>query len=117
MVRNVSPESDQRLMRIHIATLFNCDAQGRIVSLRRPWSRSGGPPRFFMGRRPDGNVWLFRDDIREDLTRKLEELCRPEPRTKDLMGPQSVALAFRAAFEGPGQQTADDRAPASLVPH
>src|SRR5438876_246856 len=52
-------------MRIHTATLFNCDAHGRIVSLRRPWSRSGNPPRFFMGRRADGNVWLFRYGARQ----------------------------------------------------
>ena len=116
MVGNVSPESDQRLMRIHIATLFNCDAQGRIVSLRRPWSRSGGPPRFFMGRRPDGNVWLFRDDIPEDLTRKLEELCRSEPLTKDLMRPPSVALAIRAALEGHSPVTREYRGPAYLIP-
>src|SRR2546430_4036535 len=116
MVRNVSPEPDQRLMRIHIATLFNCDAQGRIVSLRRPGSRSGGPPGFFMGRRPDGNVWLFRDDIPEDLTRKLEELCRSEPLTKDLMRPPSIALAIRAALEGHGPVTREYRGPAYLIP-
>src|SRR5438552_18728154 len=103
-------------MRSRIAIHFTCDDQGRIDSLRRPWSRSGGPPRFFMGRRPDGNVWLFRDDIPEDLSRKLEELCRSEPLTKDLMRPPSVALAIRAELEGYGPVTREYRGSDYLLP-
>src|SRR5437773_9049050 len=103
-------------MRIHTATLFNCDADGRIVSLRRPWSRSGNPPRFFMGRRPDGNVWLFRDDIPDDLAVKLDELCQSEPLVKDLMLPPSVASAIRAALERRVHVTREYRGPAYLIP-
>src|SRR5207247_7677360 len=103
-------------MRIHTATLFNCDADGRIVSLRRPWSRSGNPPRLFMGRGPDGNVWLFRDDIPDDLARKLDELCRSEPLAKDLMRPPIVASAIRAALEGYVRVTREYRGPAYLIP-
>jgi len=112
----VSPQPDEQLMRIHIATLFNCDADGRIRSLGRPWSRFGGPPRFFMGRWHDGNVWLFRDDIPDDLTRKLEKLCRSEPSTKDLMRPPRVASAIRGALEGHGPITREYRGPAYLIP-
>ena len=87
----MSAESDEQLMRIHIATLFNCDAYGRIRSLGRAWSRPGGAPRFFMGRRRDGNVWLFRDDLPDEQTRELEVLCRSEPSTKDLRRPPRFA--------------------------
>jgi len=112
----LTPESNEPLMRIHTATLFNCDADGRIVSLRRPWSRSGNPPRLFMGRGPDGNVWLFRDDIPDDLARKLDELCRSEPLAKDLMRPPIVASAIRAALEGYVRVTREYRGPAYLIP-
>ena len=103
-------------MRIHIATLFKCDAAGRIRSLGRPWSRPGGPPRFFMGRRQDGNAWLFRHDIPDDLARKLEVLCRSEPSAKDLIRPPRVASAIRAALEGHGPITREYRGPAYLIP-
>src|SRR6266545_7465365 len=92
-------------MRIHVATLFNCDADGRIVSLRRPWSRPGGAPRFFMGRRHDGNVLLFRHDVPDDLTRRLEVVCRSEPLATDLMRPPRVASAIRAALQDHGPIT------------
>src|SRR3989442_4498838 len=103
-------------MRIHVATLFNCDADGLIVSLRRPTSRPGGPPRFFMGRRHDGNVWLFRHDIPDDLARRLEVLCRSEPSAKDLIRPPRVASAIRAALEGHRPITQEYRGPAYLIP-
>ena len=112
----MSIESDEQLMRIHVATLFNCDADGRIVALGRPWSRPGGPPRFFMGRRHDGNVWLFRRDLPDRLTRKLEMLCRSEPPAKDLMRPPGVASAIRAALHGQSPITREYRGPAYLIP-
>jgi len=109
-------ETADQLMRIQVATLFNCDADGRIVSLRQPRSGAGGPPRFFMGRWHGGNVWLFRDDIPDDLTRELEKLCRSEPSTKDLMRPPRVASAIRGALEGHGPITREYRGPAYLIP-
>jgi len=112
----VISESGEQLMRIHLATLFKCDADGRILSLGRPWSRPGGPPRFFMGRRQDGNFWLFRHDIPDDLARKLEVLCRSEPSAKDLIRPPRVASAIRAALEGHGPITREYRGPAYLIP-
>ena len=112
----MSAESDEQLMRIHIATLFNCDAYGRIRSLGRPWSRPGGAPRFFMGRRRDGNVWLFRDDLPDEQTRRLEVLCRSEPSTKDLRRPPRFAPEIRAALQGLGPITREYRGPAYLIP-
>src|SRR3989442_2030372 len=103
-------------MRIHVATLFNCDADGLIVSLRRPTSRPGGRPRLFTGRRQDGNVGLFRQEIPDDLARKLEVLGRSEPSAKALIRPPRVASAIRAALEGHGPITREYRGPAYLIP-
>src|SRR6266540_527681 len=103
-------------MRIHVATLFNCDADGRIVSLRRPWSRPSGPPRFCMGRTRNRHVWLFRHDTSADLIRELEVLCSSEPSAKDLMRPPSIATAIRAALQARGPITREYRGPAFLIP-
>ncbi len=103
-------------MRIHVATLFNCDADGRIISLRRPSSRPGCAPRFFMGRSHAGNVWLFRHDVPHDVTRRLEVLCRSEPSATDLMPGPRVAPAIRAALQGDGPITREYRGPAYLIP-
>src|SRR5688572_27938151 len=99
-------------MRIHVTTLFNCDADGRILSLRRPWSRTGGPTRFFMGRTHKGNVWLFRHDIPDDLIRELEVLCLFEPSAKHLMRPPRISTAIRAALQSRGPITREYRGPA-----
>ncbi len=112
----MDPETDEHLMRIHVATLFNCDADGRIVSLGRPWSRPGGAPRFFMGRWHHGNVCLFRHDVPDDLTRRLEVLCRSEPSATDLMSGPRVASAIRAALHRHGPITREYRGPAYLIP-
>ena len=109
-------ETDEQLMRIHVATLFNCDSDSRILSLRRPWSRPGGPPRFFMGRTHGNNVWLFRHDIPDDLTHELEVLCLSEPSAKHLMRPPGIATAIRAALQTRGPITREYRGPAYLIP-
>ena len=36
-------------------------------------------PRFFLGRTPEANLWRFRDDLPEELVKKLEALCFDEP--------------------------------------
>ena len=109
-------ETDEQLMRIHVATLFNCDSDSRILSLRRPWSRPGGPPRFFMGRTHGNNVWLFRHDIPDDLTHELEVLCLSEPSANRLMRPPGIATEIRAALQTRGPITREYRGPAYLIP-
>src|SRR5207237_8946603 len=71
---------------------------------------------FSLGRGPVGNVWLFRNDIPDDLAGKLDELCQSEPLVKDLMRPPSVASAIRAALEGYVRVTREYRGPAYLIP-
>src|SRR3989442_15935655 len=103
-------------MRIHVATLFNCDSDSRILSLRRPWSRPGGPPRFFMGRTHGNNVWLFRHDMPDCLTHEIEDLCLSEPAAKRLIGPRSIATEVRAALQSRAPITREYRGPAYLIP-
>jgi hypothetical protein len=69
-----------------------------------------------MGRRHDGNVWLFRNDIPDDLTRKLEVLCRSEPSAKDLRRPPRIASAIRGALQRHSPILREYRGPAYLVP-
>jgi len=69
-----------------------------------------------MGRRRDGNVWLFRDDLLDEQTRELEVLCRSEPSTKDLRRPPRFAPEIRAALQGLGPITREYRGPAYLIP-
>lgn len=103
-------------MSIHVATLFNCNEDGRILSLRRPSNRSGSPPRFFMGRTQKGNVWLFRHDIPDDLASELEVLCHSEPAAKHLMRPPRNAKAIRIALQARGPIIREYRGPAYLLP-
>lgn len=109
-------ETDEQLMRIHVATLFNCDADGRIRSLSRPWDRPGGPPRFFMGRTQKGNVWLFRHDLPDDLAAELEALCQSEPRARHLIRPPRIGTAIRGVLHARGPITREYRGPAYLIP-
>ena len=112
----MSPETNTEWMEIHVATLFDLDAHGRIRSLRRPWTRSGGAPRFFMGRTPEGHVWRFRHDLPGERVRELEDLCRSEPRAEDLRRPPSIAPAIRAALQASGPTVREYRGPAFWIP-
>ena len=108
-------ETAVQLMTIHVATLFGCDTDGRLLFIREPWSRPRAPPRFFMGRTPKGNVWHFRHDFPDELTRELEVLCRSEPLANHLMRPPGIATAIRAALRAHGPVTREERGPAYLI--
>lgn len=102
-------------MRIHVATLFSWDPDGRLRYVRDP----GGPyapPRFFMGRTLQGNVWLFRHDLPDELLRELGVLCGSEPTAVDLMRPPRAAPAIRAALQAHAPITMEERGPAYLIP-
>ena len=75
----------RELMEMHVAALFTHDATGRMVSVNEP---NGKPaPRFFLGRTPDGNVWRFRHDLGVAVIRELEDVCRHERATDELLRP------------------------------
>lgn len=106
--------SDIELMKLHAATLFIIDRSGRLRGVREPgYPRE--PPRFFMGRTPEGNVWYFRHDLRPELVDQLNGLCREEPIASDFSSPPRSADKIRAAIEAQGP-TIEERGPSYLVP-
>src|SRR5438094_881909 len=71
--------SDLDIMRRHVGALFTHDDNGR---LRRVNELNGDEAsRFFLGRTTAGNIWRFRHDLPETLTRDLEAVCLREPVT------------------------------------
>ena len=112
----MSAETVEELIRIHVATLFGCDADGRLRYVREPWGDPYAPPRFFMGRTLRGNVWHFRHDLHEKLTRELNALCRSEPVATDLTHPPRSLSAVRVALQACDQITKEERGPAYLIP-
>jgi RimJ/RimL family protein N-acetyltransferase len=111
----VNGRSPDQIMRIHVATLFGYDAEGRLRFVREPGDPHV-PPRFFMGRTLQGNVWHFRYDLPDDLIRDLEFLCRSEPVASDLVRPPSVTAAIRAKLLEHAPIIREERGPAYVIP-
>ena len=61
-------------MDMHISALFTHDAHGRMVVVNEPNGTKA--PRFFLGRTAEGNLWRFRHDLRAEVVRELEAVCR-----------------------------------------
>jgi len=110
---NVGSEYD--LMKIHASTLFGSDADGRLRYVREPGDPHA-PPRFFMGRTPQGNVWHFRHDLPDELIRDLERLCRSEPVAVDFLRPPRITTQIRAALQTHAPIIREERGPAYRIP-
>jgi len=107
--------SEFDLMKIHTSTLFAIDADGRLLYVREPGDPYA-PPRFFMGRTPQGNVWHFRRDLPDELTRDLERLCRSEPVAVDFTRPPRITAQIRAALQAHAPIIREERGPAFRIP-
>lgn len=107
--------SDYDLMKIHVATLFACDADGGLRYVREPGDPHS-PPRFFMGRTLQGNVWHFRHDLPDELRRELEQFCRSEPVAENLMRPSLASTKIRAALQADAPITQEERGPTYWIP-
>jgi RimJ/RimL family protein N-acetyltransferase len=114
--------SDLELLELQVEALFTHDAGGRICFVNEP----GGDraPRFFFGRTREGNLWRVRDDLPEDVARRLEGLAEAEPVHGDLRAEPRQIASFRAvlgvgrevgpAYFGPAYRFPDEiPAPAS----
>jgi hypothetical protein len=84
-------------MEMHLAALFTHDATGRMVSVNEPNEKPA--PRFFLGRTSDGNVWRFRHDLGADVIRELEEVCRNERTTDELLRPPYGVTPYAEILE------------------
>jgi hypothetical protein len=109
-------ELEDRLMRIHVAAMFDCDVDGHLQYVREPWGDLHAAPRFFMGRTVRGNVWRCRYDLPEELIQQLEVLCRSEPITADITRPPHGITLLKAALQDHKMIVKEERGPAFLVP-
>ena len=72
---------DRELLRLHLATLFAWNGEGRMTVTNEPRGRPA--PRLFLGRTEAGNVWCFGHDVPPDVSDALERLCSREPDSLD----------------------------------
>lgn len=108
-------DSSFELMKVHAATLFVCDDEGRLRFVREP-GNPHAPPRFFMGRTLAGNLFHFRHDLPDDLIENLERLCRGEPVPTDLSSPPRNVEAIRTALQAVASIVREERGPAYSIP-
>ena len=95
-------------------TLFEHDAQGRIVRNREP---SGArPPRFYLGRSRLGNVWRMRDDLPGDAVNRLSRLAGKEPPADEQFTAPERSEAFRDVLRQSAPITFEWRGPAFAFP-
>ena len=68
---------DRELLRLHLATLFAWNGEGRMTVTNEPLGRPA--PRLFLGRTDAGNAWCFGRDVPPAVSDALERLCSREP--------------------------------------
>lgn len=73
----------RELLRLHLATLFAWNCEGRMTVTNEPLGRPA--PRLFLGRTDAGNVWCFGHDVPPDVSDALQRLCS---RASDSMDPE-----------------------------
>jgi hypothetical protein len=107
--------SEQRLIEIHINTLYICDGEGRLRFVREP-GEPYAPGRFAMVRTPAANSWRFRHDLPASLVEELDGLCRAEPVTAELEREPTIAPRLRALLAAHAPVTDEYRGPAYWIP-
>lgn len=79
---------------LHLTTLFELAADGRIVSTREPGASRG--PLFSLVRGATSNAWAVRADVAEDVAGAIDSLARREPPAADLRSPPAHAQRYEA---------------------
>lgn len=113
------PPSALDLIEIQVATLFVCDADGRLRYIGEPGyaeAELDPAPRLWMGRTHAGNRWRFRYDLPDDLVRDLDALCRAEPIAASFAEPPVNAAAIRAVLHAHAPIGEEWRGPAYWIP-
>ena len=67
--------TDLELMSIHVRALFTCDPESRLLLINEPGIAVAPAPRLFLGRTRTANIWRFRADLPESLSKELGLLC------------------------------------------
>lgn len=104
-----------QLMQIHVATLYRCDPDGRLRSVNEPGDEYD-PPRFAMGRTPQGNLCRFRHDLPDDLVGALTFLCASEPVVKSLEPRPWIYDAVHTLLQRHAPVEGEYRGPAYWMP-
>lgn len=107
--------SNLELMELHAAVLFRYDETGRMLCPNEP-SPDEPAPRLFLGRTKDGNIWRFRYDLSEALTRHLETLLRQEPVSESLDEPPAVLPRLISTLEEQAPVVCAEMGPAWQFP-
>jgi hypothetical protein len=109
--------SDSELMSLHVRALFTHDAESRLRFVNEPGNPVALAPRLFLGRTRAGNLWRFRADLPEILTRELDRLCADEPAlNEDLNEPPRHAERYVRLLEEHGPVTKMWAGPAYYFP-
>jgi RimJ/RimL family protein N-acetyltransferase len=75
--------TDLDLSQLQAEALFVHDADGRLLRINEP-EPTNPPPRFFLTRTAQGNLWRVRHDLPADLAAELARLVESEPLGRDL---------------------------------
>jgi hypothetical protein len=71
--------SPNKLLEMHIETLFTLNSQMRLVSINEPWDKTKAAPQLYIGKAADGSViYKFRYDIPLEKINKLEAYLAKE---------------------------------------
>jgi hypothetical protein len=106
--------SHLHLIEIQARTLFNHNAQGRILTINEPDGDIA--PRFFLGRTTNGNLWRFRHDLPEVLVAELSALAEREPIPQDLRQPPRYLEAYQRVLAAHAPTRIAEHGPAYRFP-
>ncbi len=99
------------LLEIQLRTLFEFDARGRILGVRKTDTLAA--PRVCLGRTTEGNLLRLRADVPDSLAAELESIAAREPCLSQLREPPPPDPALAAAL-GPYER--EYRGPTFLLP-
>jgi hypothetical protein len=87
---------DLEFLELQVDALFTHDERGRLCYVNEPDGNRA--PHFFFGRSKGGNVWRCRDDLPEEVVRRLEKLASVEPVDVNLRSEPQNLHAFNEAL-------------------
>ncbi len=106
------------LMALQAETLYTCTPEGRLLRDNDPFGVPQ-PPRFFLGRTAEGNLWRVRHDLPPALAARLDDLARAEPVCTDpaaLAAPPALLDDVRRVLGAAAPIAEEWRGPAYALP-
>ena len=106
--------TDLELITLHTIALFSHDEAGRITGSNEPIPEP--PPRLYVGRSPEGNVWRYGASVPADLAARLDAVLRAETTATELEAPPQCLKELTDLLESQAPVTDVSSGPAWLVP-